>query len=423
MTRPIVSLDDIDSVDLADPVLHAETDLSEVWRYLREERPYYWHPPWGDRPGFWVFTRYADAMSVYRNKECFTTEGGNALATLLTGGDSASGSMLAVTDGTKHTQLRNVLNAAFSPRRLKRIRNAIRLTIDDLITAAIDKGDSDFVHDVSENIPLGAICGLMDVPEADRRHLLGLTSHAWSSDYADAPPQESWQAKTEILLYFADLAQTRRGNDDADDVVSLLANCRVGGQPLSDADLISNCYGLMIGGDETGRHAISGGMQALIEWPDQWRALKDGRVSLDTAANEVLRWTVPSLHGGRKATADTTVNGHPVSKDDIVSVWIASANRDPDAFPDPDRFALDRTPNRHLTFAFGSHICLGHTLARIEVEEVLDSLRTLVSSAEQTKPERWIYSSILHGMSSLPVALKAEPDARIARDAWAASRS
>jgi novobiocin biosynthesis protein NovI len=407
MTRPIVNPEDLDSLDLADPVLHAENELSEVWRRLREERPYYWHEPKGEGPGFWVFTRHRDAMTVYRDPEHFTTEGGNALATLLTGGDSASGSMLAVTDGEKHTQLRNVLNAAFSPRRLKRIREAIRATIDDLIIAAIEKGECDFVHDVSANVPLGAICGLMDVPEEDRRHLLGLTSHAWSSDYADAPPQESWQAKSEILLYFADLAHTRHGSE-SDDVVSLLANCQIGGRPLSDADLMSNCYGLMIGGDETGRHAISGGMQALIEWPDQWRALKEGTVSLETAANEVLRWTVPSLHGGRLVSADTTVNGQPVKKGEVVSVWISSANRDPEVFADPDRFALDRTPNKHLTFAFGSHICLGHTLARIEVEEILDSLRTLVSSAEQTGPERWIYSSILHGMSSLPVVLTPE---------------
>ncbi|MER6665379.1 cytochrome P450 [Amycolatopsis japonica] len=407
MIRPVVSPELLDSLDLADPVLHAENELSEVWRRLREDRPHYWHPAKDDRPGFWVFSRYSDTMAIYRDKEHFTTEGGNMLSTLLTGGDSASGSMLAMTDGDKHTQLRNVLNAAFAPRRLKTIREAIRRTIDDLIKAAIDKGECDFVHDVSANIPLGAICGLMDVPEADRRYLLGLTSQAFSSDYADAPPQESWQAKSEILLYFSDLAQTRRGSD-SDDVVSLLANCRIGGQPLSDADLMSNCYGLIIGGDETGRHAISGGIQALIEQPDQWRALKEGTVGLDTAANEVLRWTVPALHSGRKATGDTTVNGQPVKKGDIVTVWISSANRDPEVFPDPDRLLLDRKPNKHLTFAFGSHICLGHTLARIEVEEVLDSLRTLVSSAEQTGPERWIYSNVLNGMSYLPVKLTPE---------------
>jgi novobiocin biosynthesis protein NovI len=412
MTRTPVDPDDLEKLDLADPVLHAEHDLSEVWRRLRTDRPYYWHPPRDDQPGFWVFTRWADAMAVYRKKEFFTTEQGNALPTLLTGGDSASGSMLAVTDGDKHTQLRNILNAAFSQRRLARIRDAIRKTIDELLIAAMEKPECDFVQDVSANIPLGAICGLMDVPDADRRHLLGLTSHAWSSDYADAPAHENWQAKSEILLYFADLAETRIGNEDSDDVVSLLANCRINGDRLSDTDLMSNCYGLIIGGDETGRHAISGGLQALIEHPDQWRALKNGTVGLETAANEVLRWTVPSLHGGRAATGDTQVGEQPVSKGDIISVWISSANRDETVFADPDRLALDRTPNKHLTFAFGSHLCLGHVLARIEIEEVLDALRTRVAYAEQTAPEAWIYSSILHGMSSLPARLVPEAKPR-----------
>ncbi len=408
MTRTPVSPEDLDDLDLADPVLHAERDLSEVWRYLRAERPNYWHAPRGDQPGFWVFSRHSDAMSVYRKKEFFTTERGNALPTLLTGGDSASGSMLAVTDGDKHTQLRNILNAAFSQRRLAKIREAIRKTIDELIVAAMEKPQCDFVYDVSANIPLGAICGLMDVPDSDRRHLLSLTSHAWSSDYADAPAEENWRAKSEILLYFADLAETRRGNEDADDVVSLLANCSISGKRLSDADLMSNCYGLIIGGDETGRHAISGGLKALIEHPDQWRALKEGTVGLDTAANEVLRWTVPSLHGGRVATGDTLVGEQPVAKGDIISVWISSANRDGEVFADPDRFTLDRTPNKHVTFAFGSHLCLGHVLARIEIEEVLDSLRTHVAKAEQIGEESWIYSSILHGMSSLPAVLTPE---------------
>jgi novobiocin biosynthesis protein NovI len=409
--RPVVSPGELDSLDLADPTLHAERDLAEVWRHLREERPYYWHPPRDTHPGFWVITRYADAMAVYRDREHFTTERGNALGNLLEGGDPASGSMLAVTDGPKHTQLRNVLNGAFSPRVLARIRQAIRRTVDDLIACALDKGECDFVHDVSANIPLGAICDLLAVPDSDRRYLLELTSHAWSSDYADAPAQETWQKKSEILLYFADLAHSRRGSD-ADDVISLLANCQIGGEPIRERDLMSNCYGLMIGGDETGRHAISSGLRALIEHPEQWQALKEGTVSVETAADEILRWTVPALHGGRTATGDVEVNGWPIKAGDIVTVWICSANRDSAMFQDPDRFVLSRRPNKHLTFAFGSHICLGHNLARLEVEEVLDALRTMVASAEQTGPERWIYSSILHGMSSLPVALKPESSVR-----------
>jgi len=404
-TRPIVDPDELADIDLNDPKLHAEAELGEVWRHLRAEQPFYWHTERGSRPGFWVISRYKDALAVYQDKAHFTTQGGNALATLLTGGDSASGTMLAVTDGVRHTQIRNILMKAFSPQILIEIRQSLRRTVDRLIAAAVKSDDCDFARDVSGNVPLGAICDLLNVPQADRSYLLSLTAHAWSSDYADAPPEDNWTAKNEILLYFTDLARTRRGNDQGD-VVSLLANSLVDGQHLSEAELMANCYGLMIGGDETGRHAITGGMLALIENPAQWLALKRGEVNLEKAAEEVLRWTVPSLHGGRTATGDVVVSGQQLIRaGDIVSVWISSANRDEDIFADPDRFDLNRSPNKHLTFAHGSHFCLGHYLARMEVEAVLDALRRMAAEIEQAGQEKWIYSSILHGMSSLPVTL------------------
>lgn len=405
---PMVPVEELDELDLADPVLHAERDLTQVWQWLRAERPFYRHPPRDDRPGFWVITRYADATEVYRDKERFTTEQGNGLPTLLAGGDAAAGTMLAVTDGVRHHQIRNILMRAFSPRMLKAVEDNVRGTVDELVAAAVGKGECDFVRDVAANIPLGAICDLMDVPHADRQYLLGLTSHAWSSEHADARPEESWTAKSEILLYFSDLARTRRGND-GDDVVSLLANCLVGGEPLSDAELMANCYGLMIGGDETGRHAISGGLLALVENPAQWDLLRGGELNLTVAADEVLRWTVPSLHGGRMATADVEVGGQPIRAGEVVSVWITSANRDGTVFRDPETFDLTREPNKHLTFAFGAHYCLGHYLARVEIEAVLDSLRRRVAAVDQTARESWIYSSVLHGMSTLPVAFEADP--------------
>jgi novobiocin biosynthesis protein NovI len=407
IARKMVSPDDLETIDLADPRLHAEYELDDVWRYLRAEQPFYWQPARGSQPGFWVITRHEDAMAVYKDKEHFTTEHGNALGTLLTGGDSAAGTMLAVTDGVRHAQIRNILMKAFSPRMLHDIGESVHETVDRLIADAIEKGDCDFAKDVSGNIPLGAICDLLAVPREDRKYLLSLTAHAWSSDYADAPPEDSWTAKNEILLYFSDLARTRRDSTH-NDVVSLLANSQVDGERLGDAELMANCYGLMIGGDETGRHAITGSVLALIEHPEQWQALKRGEVNLGTAADEVLRWTVPSLHGGRMATGDVVVNGQQIQAGDPVSVWIYSANRDGKVFTDPDRFDLNRTPNKHLTFAFGSHFCLGHYLAKIEVEAVLDSLRRMVGGLAQTGQESWIYSTILHGMSSLPVALTPE---------------
>lgn len=404
-TRRMISPDELDSIDLADPRLHAENLLDEVWRYLRAEQPFYWQSERGAQPGFWVITRHEDATAVYKDKEHFTTEQGNALGTILTGGDSAAGTMLAVTDGIRHAQIRNILMKAFSPRMLHDIGESLRLTVDGLLLDAMGKDDCDFAKDVAGNIPLGAICDLLAVPVSDRKYLLSLTAHAWSSDYADAPPEDSWAAKNEILLYFSDLAATRRDSAH-NDVISLLANSQIDGEHLSDGELMANCYGLMIGGDETGRHAITGSVLALMQNPDQWQALRRGEVDLGTAADEVLRWTVPSLHGGRQATGDVVVNGQQIRAGDPVSVWIYSANRDEKVFANPDRFELDRTPNKHLTFAFGSHFCLGHYLGKMEVEAVLDSLRRLAGDFEQTGQESWIYSTILHGMSSLPVSIK-----------------
>ncbi|AGL19231.1 putative cytochrome P450 [Actinoplanes sp. N902-109] len=406
-THPVVSPDELADIDLADPRLHAEKDLSEVWRHLRGEPGFYFQPERAGRPGFWAVTRWEDANTVYRDKEHFTVERGNALDTLLAGGDPAAGTMLAVTDGITHTRIRNLLMGAFSPRMLDAIRTRVRHTVEELIVAAIEKEECDFVRDVSGNVPLGAICDLLGVPRSDRQYLLDRTSQAWSSDAADAKPEDSWAAKSEILLYFSDLARSRIGSTE-NDVVTLLANCRIDGEPLSDAEVMANCYGLMIGGDETGRHAITGGLLALMEHPDQWQALKAGGVDPAVAGEELLRWTVPSLHGGRAVTSDVEVNGQLMRAGDIVSVWIDSANYDEQVFGDPARFRLDRTPNKHLTFAVGTHYCLGHYLARIEIEAMLDTLRRRVSHAVQTGPESWIYSSILHGMSSLPVRLHPE---------------
>ncbi|GIH11901.1 cytochrome P450 [Rugosimonospora africana] len=408
MTATTVAPESLDTIDLADPKLHAEHDLSEIWRHLRATRPVYWQPLRGTQPGFWAITRYADALSVYRDSDRFTTERGNALGTILHGGDSAAGVMLAVTDGTRHHEIRAILQRAFSARALAAIGESLRRTVDRLLTEAIDKGECDFARDVAGNVPLGAICDLLDVPQDDRRYLLSLTAHAWSSDHADAPPIDSWSARNEILLYFADLSKVRQRSSRTD-VVSLLTNATIGGDNLRDAELVANCYGLMIGGDETGRHAISGGLQALLDHPDEWRRLKDGEAGLASGAEEVLRWTTPSIHSGRAATVDVTVGGEQIHAGDAVSVWISSANRDETVFPDPDRFDLNRDPNKHLTFALGSHFCLGHLLGRMEVEAVLEGLRRRVRSVRQTGPAQRIYSSVLSGLSSLPVVLEPEP--------------
>ena len=404
-TRRTIGPEDLDTLNLADPRLHAEDELSAVWRHLRDHEPVHWNPATETAPGFWVVTRHTDVTSVYRDNTTFTSEGGNVLETLLAGGDSAAGRMLAITDGDRHRELRRVLMSAFTPSALQPVVASVRRTVDRLLREAIDKGNCDFADDVAAGIPLGAICDLLGVPEGDRAHVLSLTSSALGSHDADGTAADAWIAKSEILLYFANLARDRRDSGHAD-VIALLAGSKVNGFPLDDDEIMLNCYSLILGGDETARLSMVGAALALVEHPDQWQALKQGDAGVDTAVEEILRWTTPALHSGRTATTDTEIAGRPIRSGDIVTVWNASANHDERVFHDPGRLRLDRTPNKHCTFAYGPHFCLGAYLARAEIGAVLEGLRDLVEDMEQTGPSKPVYSNFLSGLGSLPLALK-----------------
>ncbi|MFD5427041.1 cytochrome P450 [Streptomyces sp. NPDC127084] len=394
---------DPSEIDLADPRPHAERDLTALWRRLREKEPLHWQPPRGARPGFWVLTRYHDVSAAYRDTQRFRSDRGNVLDTLLNGGDSAAGMMLPLMDGPHHTALRGTLMKAFSPRALSGVVDSIRTASRELVTEFLERGRCDFASDIAGLLPLRAICDLLDVPPLDRRRLLDMTSSALGSHSDDALRRNAWVSRGEILLYFSDLAARRR-ESPGDDIVSLLTQCTVHGRRLTDEEVIFNCYSLMLGGDETTRLALVGGVAALLDAPAQWDAFRSGRITTETAVEEVLRWTTPTLHAGRTAGADIALHGRTIKKGDIVTLWNASANRDGDVFTDPDRLLLSRQPNRHLTFAYGTHFCLGAFLARAEIGAVLDDLRRMVGTMEAAGPARRVYSNFLGGLVSLPIA-------------------
>lgn len=390
--------------NLVDPKTFIEHDMSAVWRRLRTEAPVYWHPPASEGPGFWVLTRYDDISRVLRDPGQFTSERGNVLATMLQGGDTGAGRMLAVTDGPHHTELRKLLLRAFAPRALEGVARRVRETTRRLLTQALERGQCDFARDVASFIPLDTICDLLDVPQADRGDVLRLTKSALASDYEKPEADADRMARGEILLYFTDLVATRR-RAPGTDPISLMATTEVGGRRLDDEDIVLNCYSLIMGGDETSRLAMIGAVRAFIDHPGQWATLKTGAVSIESAGEEVLRWTTPTMHFGRAATADVEVRGQQILAGDLVTMWFASGNRDEEVFPEPDRFDLSRSPNKHVALGYGPHFCLGGYLGRIEINAMLDGLRTLVGSIEEAGPPQRIYSNFLSGMSSLPVIL------------------
>ncbi|MFE9635260.1 cytochrome P450 [Streptomyces sp. NPDC006463] len=400
---------DLDAVDLTDPRTFATGDpaeLHELWQRFRTERPVHHHPATSALPGFWALTRYDDVLAVYKDAGRFTSERGNVLSTLLQGGDSAAGKMLAVSDGARHRAIRNLMLKSFSPRALHHVVEQVQGRTRDLLSQVLDRGAFDYAEAMAEHIPMGTICDLMAVPPQDRQPLLEWNKQVLSADSSDGTADEAWLARNEILLYFSDLARSRRKNP-GDDVISALATGQIEGRPLTEEEIVFNCYSLIIGGDESSRMASIGAVLGFIEHPDQWQAFASGEVSVESATEEVLRWTTPAMHFGRRALVDVEIGGRTIPAGDIVTLWNTSANFDESVFADPLRYDLARTPNKHVTFGFGPHFCLGAFLGREELKALLAALRDMVGAIEPRGEARRVYSNFLYGYSSLPVAFRA----------------
>ncbi|WP_330239318.1 cytochrome P450 [Streptomyces sp. NBC_00525] len=396
------------TVDLGDPDTFADHDLDAFWRTLRDTAPVYWNPPAGGRAGFWVLTRHEDILATYRDDVNFTSERGNVLVTLLGGGDAAAGRMLAVTDGHRHHELRKILQRVLSPRVLAEVARAVRANTRQLVREAVEAGGCDFAGRIASRIPMTTISNLLGVPEEDRDYLLSLTKTALSTDDEDVDEVDevdSEMARNEILMYFMDVVEERR-ESPGDDVISMLIGSSIDGVPLSDEDVVLNCYSLIIGGDETSRLTMIDCVRTLASRPGQWRRLKHGEVAIDTAVDEVLRWASPTMHFGRSVVRPAELHGVRLMPGEIVTLWHASGNRDERVFDRPGEFDLGRTPNKHLAFGYGPHFCVGSYLAKVEIAELLMALRDFTTGFEQTEPARRIRSNFLTGFATLPVRLR-----------------
>ncbi|UYM07868.1 cytochrome P450 [Solicola gregarius] len=395
--------------DLTDPQTFRPGEhghLVELWESLRARDHVFWQP--FEDTGFWSVISYADVRATYRDRENFTSERGSILDTLLAGGDSAGGRMLAVTDGARHRALRKAMSRFFTPRHLESVERSIARRTARVVDEAVERCTVDFATDVGDRLPIEAVCDLMGVPESDRPQLLTYTKAALSSDDEDSSELDAISARSELLLYLADLVAARR-TDPGDDLVSVLTSAEVDGEPLDDDDLALNCYSLILGGDESTRVSAGTGALAFARCPAQWTKLRESRnVSpnlLPTAIEEVLRWSTPSMHFARTATADVQIGEHTIRRGEVVALWNSAANLDPEWFEQPGRFDIDRPARDHLTFGQGRHYCVGAIMARIELRCLFDALCERVVRIEEAAAPRQVFSNFLFGYSSLPLRL------------------
>ena len=405
---------DIRAIDLSDNATFAQGFPHDAFTWSRENLPVYWHEPTSVTPdgeGFWVMTRHEDTMAVMLDPATFSSDkGGDRTA----GGTSLhderrAGSMLIMMDDPRHKRLRSLVNKGFTNRAIHGLEADLRRRVVSLIEAMPENEPFDFVSRFSRDLPLQAICLLLGVPQEDRAQLA-----AWVDAGIAAPTPEVIRREEGLLLraYGLELIKRKRLNL-TDDILSTIIRARLEpgedgseGGPLTDEELVNFFMLLFTAGAETTRSAIGGGMRALMDHPGQLERLRTADImQMRTALDEVLRWTTPSIYKRRTATRDIDFKGHRIRRGDKVTYWEMSANRDAAVFDDPFRFDIGRTPNRHVSFGFGVHVCLGASLARMEMRLAFQELLARIETFRPEGPIDWMPNNRLLGIRRMPVSI------------------
>ncbi|SNQ52016.1 Cytochrome P450 [Frankia canadensis] len=391
-------------IDLLDPGPFGRNDFWPTFAWLRANSPVHWHPEPGGT-GFWVLSRHRDIVRTYADSDTFSSARGMRLGSDPAAVAAVSQRMLIVSDAPHHTDLKRALAQAFGPDRMPRLEKLVEHVVADLAEEAVEQGELDFI-DIAKALPNRVVCALMGIPHADWAWIGDLTTDAFDS------PDEATRssAHSEIFLYFIELLRQRRARP-GDDLISEIAHdtevSERGGEqhrPLTDEEIVFNCNGVLSGANETTRYSSAGAVHMFARHPDQWDLLRHrGPSGTTSAVEEILRWTTPGVHALRTATRDTEIAGVPVAEGDRVTLWNVSANRDEEIFAEPDRFLVDRAPNRHVAFGHGRHLCLGARLARFELGALLTELLARVDGFEQTGPALFNSSNFTWGIRSLPV--------------------
>jgi cytochrome P450 family 142 subfamily A polypeptide 1 len=382
------------AIRLTDGVFYA-ADPHAHFRWMREHAPVYW-----DAAGeVWGITRYEDVVALSRDTATWRNSGGIRP-------DSPAMQYMIDMDDPDHRKRRGLVNKGFTPRRVQEREARIREIAVDLVERAKARGRFDFVHDVAAWLPLVVIGDMLGVEPADHARLL-----AWSEAMilgtgatTLARMQDAAQAFEEYVAYQRRVIADRRARP-RDDLVSILVHAEIDGERLDDEELVMEALLILIGGDETTRHVLSGGMYQLLLHPEQRATLARAPARIPTAVEEMLRWVSPIQNMARTAARDVELRGQRIRAGEKAILLYPSANRDAAVFADPFRFDVARTPNEHIAFGIGAHFCLGANLARLElrvlVEEVLRRMPDLALASEDPPPRR--ASNFISGLEALPV--------------------
>jgi len=399
-----------DEFDLADIDLLADTWGDRVphaeFARLRGDVPVFWHEEVDDT-GFFAVTKHDDIVTISRDHETFSTElGGTFIPTQ----DPADLEQMRLSilnmDPPKHDRFRRLISAGFTPRQIKRLIEQIDEHAAEIVDDIAEKGEVDFVHEVSAKLPIALICEMLGIPRSDWDQMLEWSDKLVGWDDPELAPtrQDQLDAAIAMFGYCDELVQHRQTNP-GEDILSTLVHAEVEGDQLTSLELDLFFVTLVIAGNETTRNLISHGMLALFDHPEQMAKLQRDLSLMPTAVDEMLRWGSSIQNFRRTATRDTEVRGVPVKKGQKVVTFYLSGNFDEDVFDNPFEFRVDRQPNHHVTFGGGGiHFCLGAHLARTEIGAIMRELVTKLPDIHLAGEPVRLRSDFINGLKHLRVA-------------------
>jgi cholest-4-en-3-one 26-monooxygenase len=402
-TKPVPNLPP--GFDFTDPDIYAERLPVEELAEMRRTAPIWWNEQaigvgGFDDGGFWVVSKHRDVKEISRRSDVFSSLQKTALPRYKEGTVTAqidTGKFVLLNmDAPQHTRLRKIISRGFTPRAVERLREDLKERAQRIVEAAAAEGSGDFVEQVSCELPLQAIAGLMGVPQEDRKKLFHWSNEMVGDQDPEFARNDAMGASVELITYAMQLAAAR-SNDPQDDIVTKLIEADIEGHKLSDDEFGFFVILLAVAGNETTRNSITQGMMAFTDFPDQWELYKRERPV--TAADEIVRWATPVTSFQRTALEDYELSGVQIKKGQRVVMVYRSANFDEEVFDDPFTFNILRDPNPHVGFGgTGAHYCVGANLARMTIDLMFNAIAdTMPNLAPLAKPER-LRSGWLNGI-------------------------